>query len=59
MKTDKMILFSKVYESKVPRKNSSVESIPLSFSKALSEVTDLALRDIHQVIAEQFKDKKK
>lgn len=47
---EKNIVHTKIYKTTVPRKNNSVKTIPLSFSKAYSEISSLILNDIQSAI---------
>lgn len=52
-KTNTELLFTKVYNSKIVRENSLVTTIPPAFSKAFSDVSDLMMNDIQQIISQE------
>lgn len=50
MNVEKPVILSKVYNTKIPRRDNSVTTIPIAYSQAFSEIADLALSDIHKAI---------
>ncbi len=55
LKTDKQVILSKVFNTKIPRRDNSVTTIPIAYSQAFSEIADLALAEIHKAIDSDIK----
>lgn len=51
LKIDNKVVYSKMYNAKVPRPDNSVKSIVPAFNKGLSQITDKMLVDIQGAIA--------
>ena len=50
-KSEKQIIFSKIYKKKVVRQNNKAKSIPASLSKAIADATDELVSDILTVLS--------
>jgi ABC-type uncharacterized transport system auxiliary subunit len=54
----KQVILSKVYDTKIPRRDETVTTIPIAYSQAFSELADQALADIHIAISTDVKNNK-